>query len=61
MLTPNWTAKLEYLYVDLGRGGVFNDLFPSGLVVRENIDFRANVVRAGLNYKFDWYRPLGMR
>jgi outer membrane immunogenic protein len=45
MLTPNWTAKLEY-----GFG-----------VVPESIDFRANVVRAGLNYKFDWYRPFVTR
>jgi len=58
MLAPNWTAKLEYLYVDLGRGGVFNDLLPGGAVVTESIDFRASIFRAGLNYKFDWYRPL---
>ena len=56
MLTPNSTAKLEYLYVDLG-GGVFNDVVPGFGIVPESIDFRANVVRAGLNYKFDWYRP----
>jgi opacity protein-like surface antigen len=49
-------AKLEYLYVDL-RGGVFNDVVPGFGVVPESIDSRANVVRAGLNYKFDWYRP----
>jgi outer membrane immunogenic protein len=56
MLTPNWTAKLEYLYVDF-RGDVFNDVVPGFGVVPQSIDFRANVVRAGLNYKFDWYRP----
>jgi outer membrane immunogenic protein len=56
MLTPNWTAKLEYLYVDF-RGDVFNDVVPRFGVLPQSIDFRANVVRAGLNYKFDWYRP----
>jgi outer membrane immunogenic protein len=60
MLTPNWTVKLEYLYVDL-RGGVFNDVIPVFGILPENIDFRANVVRAGLNYKFDWYRPFVTR
>jgi hypothetical protein len=39
------------------RGGVFNDVVPGFGVVPESVDFRANVVRAGLNYKFDWYRP----
>jgi outer membrane immunogenic protein len=33
-----WTAKIEYLYVDLGTSA--------------NADFRANLVRAGLNYRF---------
>jgi outer membrane immunogenic protein len=42
----NWTAKIEYLYVDLGS---FNAL-PAPLV--NNISFKENIVRAGLNYKF---------
>jgi hypothetical protein len=43
------------------RGGVFNDVVPGFGVVPESVDFRANVVRAGLNYKFDWYRPFVTR
>jgi outer membrane immunogenic protein len=42
--TNNWSAKVEYLYVDLGEKNVFN----SG--VKVGTDF--SVVRAGLNYKF---------
>ncbi|MFA6967781.1 outer membrane beta-barrel protein [Bosea sp. (in: a-proteobacteria)] len=42
--TNNWTAKVEYLYVDLGEKNVLN----SG--VKVGTDF--SVVRAGLNYKF---------
>jgi outer membrane immunogenic protein len=42
----NWTAKLEYLYVDLGS---FN-AGPAPLV--NNVSFKENIVRAGLNYKF---------
>ena len=42
----SWSAKLEYLYVDLGS---FNaGPFP----VVNNVSFKENVVRAGLNYKF---------
>jgi outer membrane immunogenic protein len=38
-----WTAKLEYLYVDLGRGGS---------VLGSDSKFQTHIVRAGLNYKF---------
>jgi hypothetical protein len=36
---------------------VFNDVVPVFGVVQESIAFRANIVRAGLNFKCDWYRP----
>jgi len=38
-----WTAKLEYLYVDLGRGGS---------IIGSDAGFKTNIVRAGLNYRF---------
>lgn len=38
-----WTAKVEYLHVDLGRGGS---------VLNTNARFDADIVRAGLNYRF---------
>lgn len=38
-----WTAKIEYLYVDLGRGGS---------VAGSDADFTTNIVRGGINYKF---------
>jgi outer membrane immunogenic protein len=44
----NWTAKLEYLYVDLGK---FNCVACSG-ALSDNISFKENIVRAGVNYKF---------
>ena len=40
---PRLTAKIEYLYVDLGRGGS---------VLGSDAKLNANVVRAGLNYRF---------
>jgi outer membrane immunogenic protein len=45
---PNWTAKLEYLYMDLGKAQYFN-IVPG---VPETVSFTANIVRAGINYKF---------
>jgi outer membrane immunogenic protein len=45
---PNWTAKLEYLYADLGHAQIFN-VFPG---VPESVSFTANIVRAGINYRF---------
>jgi outer membrane immunogenic protein len=45
----NWSAKIEYLYVDLGK-------FNCGTCVvglpTDNVTFKENIVRAGLNYKF---------
>jgi len=47
-IAGNWTAKLEYLYVDLG------DLTCSAAAcgTATNVDLRANLFRAGLNYRF---------
>jgi outer membrane immunogenic protein len=43
----NWTAKIEYLYVDLGS---FDTGFTAPVV--NNVSFKEHVVRGGLNYKF---------
>jgi outer membrane immunogenic protein len=46
---PNWTAKIEYLDVNLGNvdGGL-----ACANIVPTKVDFTTNLVRAGLNYKF---------
>jgi outer membrane immunogenic protein len=44
----NWTAKLEYLYFDLGKAQLFN-VVPG---VPETVSFNANLVRAGIAYHF---------
>jgi outer membrane immunogenic protein len=50
VLVPNWTAKVEYLYVDLGN---FNCGLNCGAgLVTDNVSFHANLLRAGVNYKF---------
>jgi outer membrane immunogenic protein len=48
-LAGNWTAKAEYLYVDLGQ---FDCGVNCGAVPPVNVDFRANIVRGGINYRF---------
>jgi outer membrane immunogenic protein len=45
---PHWTAKLEYLYVDLGKSHLF-DILPT---TPETVSFTANIVRVGVNYSF---------
>jgi outer membrane immunogenic protein len=51
-LDDRWSAKLEYLYVDLGsREGFVEQL--GGLTLSENVSFRTHILRSGLNYKFN--------
>jgi outer membrane immunogenic protein len=53
-ITTNWSAKLEYLYMDLDnfRAGSFT-LAPGSLIAA-NVDsrFRDHILRAGINYTF---------
>lgn len=44
----NWSVKLEYLYVDLGK----MDCGISCGAASDNVSFKANTVKAGLNYRF---------
>jgi outer membrane immunogenic protein len=46
-LAQNWTAKVEYLYMDLGD---FNTNVSAPLPTK--VDFTANIVRAGVNFRF---------
>jgi outer membrane immunogenic protein len=48
MLFRNWSIKAEYLYVDLGKF----DCGSTCGATSDNVSFKANVVRAGLNYRF---------
>lgn len=56
MFMPNWSAKLEYGYHELSGGN--NNGFNFGLGVNNvNNRTRFHVVRAGLNYHFNWGSP----
>jgi outer membrane immunogenic protein len=48
-LTNNWTAKAEYLHVDLGK---FNCGFSCGPTATNNVSLHSDAVRAGVNYRF---------
>jgi outer membrane immunogenic protein len=51
-LGGNWTAKVEYLYLDLGGISAAVPDFVPGSVVVLNSDVRDHVARFGLNYRF---------
>ena len=54
MFAPHWTAKLEYLYVDLSSNGATGGLgFNYGYYFHPEI----NVVRIGVNYLFNFVPP----
>jgi outer membrane immunogenic protein len=54
---PNWTAKAEYLYVDVP-GTSFTSAnsnpvaFPTSTITHTHGDLTENIVRIGANYKF---------
>ncbi len=50
-LPGNWTAKAEYLWVDLGK---FNCGAGCGASPTDNVSLQGNVFRAGVNYHFGW-------
>ena len=64
--TNNWSAKLEYLYVDLDRGGTqrYTSIgagapFDNIVGVRRGDKDGMHIVRVGLNYKFGGGRSSG--
>jgi outer membrane immunogenic protein len=57
VISGNWTAKLEYLWVDLGRNkGSFATVVPAlgGGTLSSNYNSRItdNILRVGVNYRF---------
>lgn len=50
-LWGNWTAKTEYLYMDLGSSSLaFTTAVPTSIAI--NSDIRTHIFRGGLNYHF---------
>ena len=44
---PNWSAKIEYNYLDFGSERI-------GAPIGVDVDTQVHLVKAGLNYRFDW-------
>ena len=69
MFLPNWSAKVEYLHYDLGTAHWNNALLaftsntfpdaggPAGIASQATTRFNGNIVRAGVNYHFNWAAP----
>jgi outer membrane immunogenic protein len=51
---PNWSAKIEYNYVDLGKSSEnFNFVTTGGsLTFRPDIEHKLQIVKVGANYRF---------
>jgi outer membrane immunogenic protein len=54
----HWSAKIEYLYYDLGDLNYNSTLTssnatPTTIGITSTADFKGNIVRAGINYRFD--------
>ncbi len=50
----NWTAKVEYLYVNLGNGSCTTACATAsgGFITGANVSLTENLIRLGVNYKF---------
>ena len=62
VLSGQWTAKLEYLYVDLGSVGITFTVLGSYPTLGASSHITDSIVRVGLNYRFGGlvvarYRP----
>lgn len=53
-ITQNWSAKLEYLYMDLGRfdAGTYTLAPASAISANVSSRFTDHILRAGINYQF---------
>ncbi|MGA7433394.1 MAG: outer membrane beta-barrel protein [Xanthobacteraceae bacterium] len=50
-LTPNWSAKAEYLYTKFASQGYFSNP-PPGTNIRSDVPLNNNIFRFGINYAF---------
>ena len=48
-IAGNWTAKAEYLFVDLGK---FNCGLGCGVAATDNVSFTSHLFRGGVNFRF---------
>jgi outer membrane immunogenic protein len=53
-LTPDWSAKVEYLYVGLQDKSYFNPAPSPAFASNQRVSLDDHVVRFGVNYKLPW-------
>jgi outer membrane immunogenic protein len=51
---PNWTGRVEYLFVDLGNFTCPATSCGGTGGVSDTVKFNENIIRAGIDYKFGW-------
>lgn len=51
-VVPHWSVKVEYLFVDLEKRNFFWPSAGGGALAGRSLGINDNVVRAGINYKF---------
>jgi outer membrane immunogenic protein len=56
----NWSAKVEYLYIDLGNESTIANPLPANPPFQVGYNWRTTeqIARVGLNYKFGWGGPV---
>jgi outer membrane immunogenic protein len=62
MITRNWTAFVEYNYIEFDKK---NERFPinpliagPGVAVNADLTHKLSIAKIGVNYKFDWGTPV---
>jgi outer membrane immunogenic protein len=50
---PNWSAKIEYNYIDFGHKNYVFDIFDGFVSFDTKINERMHVVKGGLNWRFN--------
>lgn len=54
-LAQNWSVKIEYLHLDFGQRNTY--AAGAGLTPH-SVSYKADLVRAGVNYRFNWGAPV---
>jgi outer membrane immunogenic protein len=59
----NWSLKLEYLHADFGNSNYFTPDINTGVIVvlSQNARLTDDMVRVGVNYRFNWAGPVVAR
>jgi outer membrane immunogenic protein len=61
--SPNWSAKIEYNYLDFGseRYAFAAGAGAGAITASADIDTRVHLVKGGINYRFNWGGPVVAR